>query len=106
MTKSANAYELLFNKPSDLEAEVLRLERARISEALAKVNGKVTHAADLLGLNYQKLAYIIETRHPDLLKKRTPVRRRPTQSHSQETSLEPRCLPYAPALDATSGSLV
>jgi len=77
MTKSANAYELLFNKPCDLEAEVLRFERARIVEALAKVNGKVTHAAELLGMNYQKLAYIIETRHPDLLKKRTPVRRRP-----------------------------
>jgi tetratricopeptide (TPR) repeat protein len=77
MTKSANAYELLFNKPCDLEAEVLKFERARIVEALAKVNGKVTHAAELLGLNYQKLAYIIETRHPDLLKKRTPVRRRP-----------------------------
>ena len=77
MTKSANAYEVLFNKPCDLEAEVLRFERARIVEALAKVNGKVTHAAELLGMNYQKLAYIIETRHPDLLKKRTPVRRRP-----------------------------
>lgn len=77
MTKSANAYELLFNKPCDLEAEVLRFERARIVEALAKVKGKVTHAAELLGMNYQKLAYIIETRHPDLLKKRTPVRRRP-----------------------------
>jgi len=60
-----------------LEEEVLKFERGRISEALAKVNGKVTHAAKLLGLNYQKLAYIIETKHPDLLKKRTPVRRRP-----------------------------
>ena len=59
------------------EAEVLRFERARIVEALAKVKGKVTHAAELLGMNYQKLAYIIETSHPDLLKKRTPVRRRP-----------------------------
>ena len=80
MTKSANAYEVLFNKPCDLEAEVLNFERARISEALAKVNGKVTHAAKLLGLNYQKLAYIIETRHADLLKKRTPVRRRPRKT--------------------------
>jgi transcriptional regulator with GAF, ATPase, and Fis domain len=79
MTKSANAYEVLFNKPCDLEAEVLKFERARINEALAKVNGKVTHAAKLLGLNYQKLAYIIETRHADLLKNRTPVRRRPRQ---------------------------
>ena len=55
----------------------MRFERGLISEALAQVNGKVTHAAKLLGLNYQKLAYIIETKHPDLLKKRTPVRRRP-----------------------------
>ena len=73
----ADAREVLFNKPYNLEEEVLKFERARISDALAKVNGKVTHAAKLLGLNYQKLAYIIETKHPDLLKKRTPVRRRP-----------------------------
>ena len=77
MTKAANAYEILFNRPCDLEEEVLKFERSRISAALAQVNGKVTHAAKLLGLNYQKLAYIIETRHPNLLKKRTPVRRRP-----------------------------
>lgn len=75
--RAAHVSDVLFNKPYDLEAEVLKFERARISEALAKVNGKVTHAAKLLGLNYQKLAYIIETKHPDLLKKRTPVRRRP-----------------------------
>ena len=75
--KTADVSEVLFNKPYNLEEEVLKFERVRISEALAKVNGKVTHAARLLGLNYQKLAYIIETRHPDLLKKRTPVRRRP-----------------------------
>jgi transcriptional regulator with GAF, ATPase, and Fis domain len=75
--KTAGINEVLFNKPYNLEEEVLKFERGRISEALAKVNGKVTHAAKLLGLNYQKLAYIIETRHPDLLKNRTPVRRRP-----------------------------
>jgi hypothetical protein len=75
--KAADVSEVLFNKPCDLEEEVLKFERGRISEALAKVNGKVTHAAKLLGLNYQKLAYIIETKHPDLLQYRTPVRRRP-----------------------------
>ena len=77
MTKTPNAHEVLFNKRLDLEAEVLKFERGLISQTLAKVNGKVTHAAELLGLGYQKLAYIIETKHPDLLKKRTPVRRRP-----------------------------
>ena len=47
-----------------------------ISEALAKVNGRVSYAAKLLGIGYQGLAYIIESRHPELLKQRTPVYRR------------------------------
>jgi tetratricopeptide (TPR) repeat protein len=72
--------DLLFNKRYDLEAEVLKFERELISQTLAKVNGKVTHAAKLLRVGYQRLAYIIETRHPDLLKKRTPVRRRPRKT--------------------------
>ena len=75
--KIADAREVLFNKRRDLEAEVLKFERGLIREPLAKVNGKVTHAAKLLNVGYQRLAYIIETRHPDLLKERTPVRRRP-----------------------------
>jgi len=74
--KAADVHEVLFNKPHDLRAEVLKFERGLISQTLAKVNGKVTHAAKLLGVGYQTLAYIIETKHPDLLKKRTPVRRR------------------------------
>lgn len=80
MTKTPNAHEVLFNKRLDLEAEVLKFEHGLISQTLAKVNGKVTHAAKLLGIDYQKLAYIIETKHPDLLKKRTPVRRRPRKT--------------------------
>lgn len=83
--KAADLSEVLFNKPCDLEEEVLKFERERISEALAKVNGKVTHAAKLLGLNYQKLAYIIETRHPDLLNERTLVRRRPRKQNTLAT---------------------
>ena len=50
-----------------------------IKRALAEVNGRVTHAASLLEMRYQSLAYIIERRHPDLLKKRTPIRRRQRQ---------------------------
>jgi len=68
-------------KRLDLRAEVLKFERGLISQTLAKVNGKITHAAKLLGVGYQTLAYIlayiIETKPPDSLKKRTPVRRRP-----------------------------
>jgi tetratricopeptide (TPR) repeat protein len=72
--------DVLFNKRYDLEAEVLKFQRGLISQTLAKVNGKVTHAAKLLGIAHQKLAYIIEKDHPDLLKKRTPVHRRPRKT--------------------------
>jgi tetratricopeptide (TPR) repeat protein len=66
----------LANKPCDLQAEVLRYEGALISQALAKVSGSVTRAATLLGMSYQGLAYVIESRHKDLLKERSPIRRR------------------------------
>jgi tetratricopeptide (TPR) repeat protein len=72
--------ELLFNKRHDLEEEVLKFERELISETLVMVNGKVTHAAKLLGVGYQRLAHTIERKHPDLLKKRSPVRRRPRKT--------------------------
>jgi tetratricopeptide (TPR) repeat protein len=67
----------LLNEPIKLADEVLKFERNLISEALAKVNGRVSHAAKLLGIGYQGLAYIIESRHAELLKQRTPVYRRP-----------------------------
>jgi len=73
---SQGAAEILFNKPSRLPDEVLKFERRLISQALAKVDGQVTHAAKLLGIGRQRLAYILETRHQDLLKDRTPIRRR------------------------------
>ena len=68
---------LLFNEPIDLADEVLKFERRLIGEALTKVNGRVSYAGKLLGIGYQGLAYIIESRHPELLKQRTPVYRRP-----------------------------
>lgn len=67
----------LFNEPLGLADEVLKFERNLISEALAKVNGRVSYAAKLLGIGYQGLAYIIESRHSELLNQRTPVYRRP-----------------------------
>jgi tetratricopeptide (TPR) repeat protein len=60
-----------------LREKLRRYEEVVIKRALAQVNGSVTHAASLLEMNYQSLAYIIENRHPHLLKDRTPVRRRP-----------------------------
>jgi len=68
--------ELLLNKPLDFEHEKLKTEKAMIKRALAQTNGSLTRAASLLSMTYQKLAYIMETRHKDLLKERTPIRRR------------------------------
>lgn len=83
MKVKADVGEVLFNKRLDLAEEVLKFERGLISQALVKVNGKVTHAAKLLGVGYQTLAHMIEKKHPDLLKKRTPVRRRPRKKRGK-----------------------
>jgi len=73
---AAEATEILLTEPGGLRAQLEKHERVVIKRALAEVNGRVTHAASLLDMRYQSLAYIIERRHPDLLKKRTPVKRR------------------------------
>jgi len=70
------ATEILLTKGFDFHGKILEYERSMITQALAQANGRITHAASLLRLSYQGLAYIIEARHPDLLKQRTPVRRR------------------------------
>jgi tetratricopeptide (TPR) repeat protein len=72
--------EILLTKPCNLRQAVLDYERSLIRRALAKVDGSVTHAASLLGLSHQGLGYVIESRHKDLLKERTPVRRRPRKA--------------------------
>lgn len=68
--------EALFNKPVDLQGEVLKFEGRVIQRALAKANGSLTRAAASLSMSYQALAYILESRQKDLLKDRTPIRRR------------------------------
>ena len=70
------ADDALLNIKCDLGAEKLKHERELIRQALAKVDGRLTRAASLLGMSYQGLAYIIEKRHPELLKERSPIRRR------------------------------
>lgn len=75
--KAVDVYEVLFNKRFDLDAEVRKYEHDLISETLAKVGGKVSHAAELLNVNHQSLALTIETKYPDLLNERTPVVRKP-----------------------------
>lgn len=74
--KGLNAGHVLF-KGLIFPDEVLRFERGLIRAALTEVEGSVTYAASLLGISYQRLARVIERRHPDLLQYRTPVRRRP-----------------------------
>ena len=74
--QSEDATEPLPNIKCDLNQEKLKTERELIRQALAKVGGRLTQAASLLGMTYQGLAYIIEKRHKDLLKDRTPIRRR------------------------------
>ena len=71
-----NATGGLLDTKCDLTQEKLKHERELIRQALAKVGGRLTRAASLLGMSYQGLAYVIENRHPDLLKERSPVRRR------------------------------
>lgn len=84
-TTADNAKDLLFSRPIRLPDETLKFERDLISQALAKVNGRITHAAKLLGIRYQTLAFIIDSRHPDLLKQRSTVHRRPRTNSSGES---------------------
>ncbi|HEX7331062.1 MAG TPA: tetratricopeptide repeat protein [Pyrinomonadaceae bacterium] len=67
---------LLFNKRLSLPDETAKVEAEMISEALANANGLITKAAHQLGMRYQSLAFILETRHPDLLPQRSPIHRR------------------------------
>lgn len=75
--QTVDVREVLFNKSHDLRAEVLQFEHDLIARTLAKVNGKVTHAARILGISRVTLAHMIERKYPDLLRQRTPVHRRP-----------------------------
>jgi tetratricopeptide (TPR) repeat protein len=59
-----------------LDKEKQSLERDVIKLALEQAEGSVTHAARSLGISFQSLTYMLNTRHKDLLKYRTPPRRR------------------------------
>jgi tetratricopeptide (TPR) repeat protein len=74
--KAEEATEAIFNRSCDLQREVLKFEGGLVRQALAQANGSLTRAASLLGMSYQALAYVIESRHKELLKERSPIRRR------------------------------
>ena len=60
-----------------LNEQIQSFEHELIKRALESAQGSVTHAARSLGMSYQALSYMLETRHKDLLTQRTPARRRP-----------------------------
>jgi tetratricopeptide (TPR) repeat protein len=60
-----------------LSEQLRSLEHDLIKHALEEAEGSVTYAARSLSMPYQALTYMLRTRHKDLLKVRTPVRRRP-----------------------------
>jgi tetratricopeptide (TPR) repeat protein len=84
---AADKIEALLNKPCHLPSEVLKFEGSLIRQALAKASGSVTRAAALLSVSYQALAYILESRHKDLLKERSPIRRRSRREPAPGESL-------------------
>jgi len=59
-----------------LEEEVRAYERNLIRLALDSAGGSITHAARLLNVTHQGLAYIVNGRHSDLLALRKPTRTR------------------------------
>jgi len=59
-----------------LSEEIQSYEHELIKRALENAQGSVTHAARSLGVSYQALGYMLETRHKALLTERTPRRRR------------------------------
>jgi two-component system chemotaxis response regulator CheY len=55
---------------------VRQAERVVIERALVDAGGSVTRAARLLGMSHQTLIYLINSRHKELLKTRSTVRKR------------------------------
>jgi tetratricopeptide (TPR) repeat protein len=56
--------------------EMRQHEHDLIKQALLRTQGVLTQAAEILGISYQRLDYLIEHRHQDLLKVRTPKKER------------------------------
>jgi DNA-binding NtrC family response regulator len=63
-----------------------RYENDIIRQALKTAQGKVTRAAHLLGISHQRLIYILESRHRDLLSVRTPISSRKSRTRHYRTS--------------------
>ncbi len=60
----------------NITEEIHSVEHDLVKNSLEVTKGSITHAARVLGISYQALTHMLNTRHKDLLKERTPVRRR------------------------------
>ena len=67
-----------------LSEEVRALEEKLIKHALEANQGSITYAARTLGMSYQALTYMLETRHKDLVEERSPVRRRSRKQNANK----------------------
>jgi len=67
-----------------LPEAVRQFEARHIRHALKDSGGKLTRAARRLGISYQSLQYLLETRHKDLVPDRQPVERRLRGSFKKE----------------------
>ena len=66
----------LHDKEFTLHGAIYDLEARFIERALNEADGSLTRAAKLLGMRYQSLSNLLNTKHKMLLKKRTPVKKR------------------------------
>jgi len=83
--------------------KVLDSERAIIERALRDANGSVTRAARLLGFrHHQSLISLINSRHKELLKTRTAVRKRRRHIFSKPRKIKSRIVGPAPGFTHVS----
>jgi hypothetical protein len=78
------------NEPISLPDTMRRIERMFIIRALDLVDGKVSHAAPLLGLSHQTLLAKINTRHTDLVNYRSPIYPRKTSIETKRRNQQKR----------------
>lgn len=63
-------------KNFNLSEEVRKYEAEFIKKALLETDGRVTKAAELLGISHQHLSLLLKTRHKELASAKKPRRQR------------------------------
>ncbi len=75
----------LSDKNFHLDKAMLEIEAEFIEQALKEEDGLITKAANRLGIRYQTLAAVLESRHKNLLGKRSPIKKRKRGILKKET---------------------